>query len=95
MHHACATGNDELVTLLMQRGGDLTSHDNENGDVFFYAKHESICNTLLKEYLARTGDKDELIRLPLHGLVKKGFVEGFKTIVNQNIKVSSDQGKAI
>eukprot|EP00800_Vazella_pourtalesii_P008824 TRINITY_DN2267_c0_g1_i3.p1 TRINITY_DN2267_c0_g1~~TRINITY_DN2267_c0_g1_i3.p1 ORF type:complete len:617 (-),score=116.19 TRINITY_DN2267_c0_g1_i3:352-2202(-) len=91
LHHASATGNNDLVTLLMQRGGDLTSHDNENGDVFFYAKHESICDTMLKEYIARTGDKDQLIGLPLHGLVKKGFVEGFKTIVDQNIIVSSDQ----
>ena len=79
----------------MQKGGDLTSHDDENGDVFFYAKHESVCECLLKEYIAMYGIKNELRSLPLHGLVKKGFAHMFKTIVDQGIRVKSDQGKVM
>ena len=77
----------------MQKGGDLTSHDDENGDVFFYAKHESVCERLLDEYIAMHGLKNQLMCLPLHGLVKRGFTHVFKAIVNQGIKVTSDQGK--
>ena len=60
--------------------------------MFFYAKHESVCECMLKEYIAKYGMENKLRSLPLHGLVKKGFTHVFKTIVDQGIIVTSDQG---
>ena len=92
LHHAAATGNTELVKLLIQRGADPRSLDDENGDVFLYAKNEGVCEVILHEYSALEGE-DRLLEMPLHGIVDRGFFNIFKRIVNQGITVSSDQGK--
>lgn len=92
LHHAAATGNTELVKLLIQRGADPRSLDDENGDVFLYAKNEGVCEVILHEYSALEGE-DRLLEMPLHGIVDRGFFNIFKRIVNQGITVSSDQVK--
>ncbi|KAI6657514.1 Ankyrin repeat containing protein [Oopsacas minuta] len=83
---AVKNGNRQCILLLLQKGSNENAKDNKGRGLFEIAKDETVCI-----YVAKLLVKDSLtVRLPLHGLVKKGYSHCFQLIVDNTIHYRGD-----
>lgn len=86
LHYAAKQGNVEIIEELIKQGASIQGKDIFGQDLMEYALDENVSRAIYNAYEKREGSEFYL-SVPLHGLVKRGFVCLFHSLVNKGIYV--------